>query len=94
MTKKDFLIDFKKDFENNLIFNGLIIKAIELHDRENPDNEKHYFFILETLENYYNEYINYNSIIYDIALLLKRRFNDDREKENILKAIDLLIIKE
>lgn len=94
MTKKELLQDFKKDFENNSIFNGLIIKAIELHDAENETNEKHYFFILETLEEYYNEYINFNSIIYDIALLLKRRFNDDREKENILKAIDLLIIKE
>lgn len=94
MTKKEFLLDFKKEFENNSIFSGLIIKAIELHDRENDTNEKHYFFILDTLETYYNEYINYNSIIYDIANILKKRLNDDREKESILKAIEILLIRE
>ena len=94
MIKKRFLELLKNDIQENDLFSGLLIKALENQEKENENQEKQYFFIIQTLENYYNDYINYIGLLYDIMQLLKKRFNNDITKDNILKCIDILIIRE
>ena len=93
INKQEFLQGLKDEINENNLFYSLFHKALELQPKKEEINEKHYYFILSTLESF-NEYLNYTSILYDIEKIINKRFNDEITKENILKSIDILIIKE
>lgn len=94
IKEKEFLKDLITEVNENDLFYGLLYKACELQNKKDEINEKQYYFILSTLEDHFNSYINFTSIIYDINKIIEKRFNDKITKENILHSLNILLIKE
>lgn len=94
IKEKEFLKDLITEVNENDLFYGLLYKACELQNKKDEINEKQYYFILSTLEDHFNQYINFTSIIYDIMKVIEKRFNDEITKENILHSLNILLIKE
>lgn len=94
IKEKEFLKDLITEVNENDLFYGLLYKACELQNKSDEANEKQYYFILSTLEDHFNQYINFTSIVYDITKVIKKRFNDEITKENILHSLNILLIKE
>lgn len=97
MNKKIFIEEIKKELNNNILFKDSFIKAI-MYDYEeivlkNESHEKEYFTLINVLEAL-NDYINYTGLLFDITLLLKRRFNEEITYNNIIKCLDILATKE
>lgn len=94
IKKDDFLKDLIAEIKENDLFYGLLYKACKLHDKQDEINEKQYYFILSILEDHFNEYINYISVVYDITNIIEKRFNGDITKENIIKSLNILLSRE
>jgi len=94
IKEKEFLKDLITEVNENDLFYGLLYKACELQNKSDEANEKQYYLILATLEDHFNQYINFTSVIYDIMKVIEKRFNDEITKENILHSLNILLIKE
>lgn len=97
MKKNIFIEELKKELENNILFKDSFIKAI-MYDYEsiilkNEGHKTEYYTLINVLEAL-NDYINYTGLLFDIILLLKRRFNEDITYNNIIKCLNILATKE
>ena len=86
---KNILLLLKNELSNNNLFKNIFITAIEKHNAKNDD----YFNILNTLNDTYT-YINFTYIIYDIDAIIQKRLNNIINIDTVLKAIEILLIKE
>ena len=89
MNDKNILELLKNELNNNNLFKNIFIAAIENHNISNNE----YFNILNTLNDTY-QYINFTYIIYDIDSIIQKRLNNIINLETVVKAIEILLIKE
>jgi len=89
IDNKNILELLKKELINNYLFRTLFIKAVESHNIKAND----YYNILDSLNDAYS-YINFTYIIYDVDAIIQKRLNDVINFDTIIKAIEILLIKE
>ena len=90
MNNKSILELLKNELNNNNLFKTIFVNATEA---KNSNNDDLYIQLLNTLNKTYS-YIDFISIIYDINKIIEKRLNGIVSIDTIIKAIEILMIKE
>ena len=90
IDNKNILELLKNELNNNILLKRIFIDAV---DAKNSSNDDLYIQLVNTLNNTYT-YIDFISLIYDINKIIEKRLNDIVNIETVLKAIEILLIKE
>lgn len=82
----------KTELQQNKLFLNIVIDALE---SKNAGLKDRYFIDILHLENYYNDYLDFNSLLCDVNNeITKNDLEYDITLENILNILDLLIEEE